>query len=57
MERVDAEQEEILKGELRQLLSSMPAGAVAFREAALKAHCFHHKVYLAETDLKGLLSH
>lgn len=57
VERVDREQESVLKGELRQLLSSMPAGATAFREAALKAHCFYHKVYLAEPDLKGLLSH
>ena len=57
VERVDAEQEEAIKGELRQLLSSMPADAIAFREAALKAHCFYRKVYLAEPDLKGLLSH
>jgi hypothetical protein len=57
LERVDAEQEEILKGELRQLLSSLPPGAFAFREAALKAHCFHQKVYLSESDLKGLLAH
>ena len=57
VERVDAEQEAVLKGALRQLLSSMPAGAIAFREVALKAHCFHHKVYLAESDLQGLLSH
>ena len=57
VERVDTRQEESLKGELRQLLSSMPPGAFAFREAALKAHCFHHKIYLAESDLMGLLSH
>lgn len=57
VERVDAEQEEAIKGELRQLLSSMPPGAFAFREAALKAHCFHHKIYLVEFDLKGLLNH
>ena len=56
IERVDAELEAVLKGDLRQLLASIPAGAIAFREAALKAHCFHHKVYLAESDLKGLLS-
>lgn len=57
VERVDAKQEEILKGELRQLLSSMPPGAFEFREAALKAHCFHQKVYLSDSDLKGLLGH
>lgn len=57
VERVDAEDEKAIKGELMQLLSSMPPGAFAFREAALKAHCFHHKVYLSETDFLGLLSH
>ena len=56
VERVDAEQEEILKGELRQLLSSISPSTFAFREAALKAHCFHHKIYLSESDLTGLLS-